>query len=352
VIDRRTLTRRRLIGAAGGAAAVGALGPYSGLAGAQRPGRGKSNDDYGFGKSGDIPLHRIGIQLFTVRDLLADNELDMPGTFRLLADAGYAGIELGGDYDGRPPTEVRRLGKARGLRVVSNHFGPRALIQNTWYDPSERARFFEEAHALGLRAIGTGHSYIAPRTVEGYKEMAAAFNVWGRDAVRNGFRYFFFHNHDVEFTIVNGRPLFDILLEETDPRYVKFELDLGWMSVSGEDPYEYIRRDPERFPMFHVKDIRWDPNGPRVAADGTANAGHRFRFVDVGKGVVNWRRIFSALRNPGRHWYFVEHDDAGADETPDASSPRPRNPAGSANTAWTSRKYLANLEIRRRRQRS
>jgi sugar phosphate isomerase/epimerase len=352
---RHTLTRRGLIGAAGGAAAVGALGPYSGLAEADhrdRRGRGRSNEDYGFGKGGDIPLDRIGIQVFTVRDLFADNELDMPGTFEVLRDAGYAGLEFGGDYDGRTPTEARRLAESYGLRVVSNHFGPRTLIRNTWYDPAQRAAFFEEAHALGLEAIGTGHSYDAPRTVEGYREMARAFNEWGRDAVRNGFRYFFFHNHDVEFTIVDGRPLFDILLEETDPRYVKFELDLGWMSVAGADPYEYIRRAPERFPMFHVKDIRWDPNGPRVAAAGTANAGRRLFFVDVGKGVVDWPRIFSALRDPRRHWYFVEHDDAGDDETPDAGSPRPRNPAGSANTAWTSRKYLANLELRRRRRRS
>ena len=179
--------------------------------------------------------------------------------------------------------------------------------------------------------------------------MAAAFNVWGRDAVRNGFRYFFFHNHDVEFTLVDGRPLFDILLEETDPRYVKFEIDLGWLEVSGQSAYEYIRRDPSRFPMFHVKDIRWDPNGPRVAAAGTANAGRRFFFTDLGKGVIDWPKIFSALRDPGRHHYFVEHDDAGDDETVDATSPRPRNPAGSANTAWTGRKYLANLEIPRRR---
>jgi sugar phosphate isomerase/epimerase len=352
--DRRTLTRRGLMGAAGGAAAAGAFGPVSGLAGAHdrdRRGRGKRNEDDGFGRRGDIPPDRIGIQVFTVRDLLADNELDMPGTFEVLADAGYAALELGGDYDGRTPREVRELAEANGLRVVSNHFGPRTLIQNTWYDPSERARFYEEAHALGLRWIGTGHSYIAPRTVDGYREMAQAFNVWGEDAVRNGFRYFFFHNHDVEFTIVNGRPLFDILLEETDPRYVKFEIDLGWMSVAGQDPYEYIRRDPSRFPMFHVKDIRWDPNGPRVAAEGTANAGRRFFFVDPGKGVIDWPRIFSALRDPGRHYFFVEHDDAGDDETPDATSPRPRNPAGSANTAWTGRKYLANLEIPRRRRR-
>lgn len=347
-----TLTRRGLIGAAGGAAAVGALGPFAGLAGAHGDsGRGTSNADYGFGKGGDIPLDRIGIQLFTVRDLFADNELDMSGTFEVLVDAGYAEFEIGGDYDGRTPSQVRDLARAYGLKVAGNHFGPRSLIQNTWYDPSERARFFEEAHALGLEQIGTGHSYIAPRTVDGYKEMAAAFNVWGEDAVRNGFRYFYFHNHDIEFTVVDGRPLYDILLEETDPRYVKFELDLGWIEVSGQSAYEYLRHyGSSRFPLFHVKDIRWAPDGPRTAAPGTANAGKTFYFADLGKGVVDWPKIFSALKNPKDHHYFVEHDDAGTDETVDATSPRPRNPAGSANTAWTGRKYLANLEIPRRRR--
>src|SRR4051794_5399818 len=84
VTDRRMLTRRGLMGAAGGMAAVGALGPVSGLAGAHdrdRLGRGRGNEDYGRGRRGDIPPERIGIQVFTVRDLLADNELDMPGTF-------------------------------------------------------------------------------------------------------------------------------------------------------------------------------------------------------------------------------------------------------------------------------
>lgn len=336
------LTRRRLIGAAGGVAAAGTLGPFSGVAGA--------HDDRRHGKVGDIPLDRIGIQLFTIRDLFADNELDMPGAFEVLADAGYAGFEIGGDYDGRTPAQVRELAKAYGLRPVGNHFGPRSLIQNTWYDPSERARFFEEAHTLGFKQVGTGHSYTAPRTVDGYKAMAEAFNVWGEDAVRNGFRYFYFHNHDIEFTLAGGKPIYDILLEETDPRYVKFELDLGWAEVSGQSTYEYLRRwGPSRFPLFHVKDIRWDETGPRAAAAGTANAGKRFYFVDVGKGVIDWAKIFSALKDPDDHWFFVEHDDAPSDETVDATSPRPRNPAGSANTAWTSRKYLADLEVRRRR---
>jgi sugar phosphate isomerase/epimerase len=346
--NERTLSRRGLLGAAGGIAAASTLGPLSAVSAAHdRDERGRG--DYGFGKGGDIPLDRLGIQLFTVRDLFADNELDMPGTFEMLADAGYAEVELGGDYDGRTAAQVREIADAYGLRVAGNHFGPRAIIQNIWYSASERARIFEEAHTLGMKAVGTGHSYTAPLTVDGFKEMAEAFNVWGEDAVRNGFRYFYFHNHDHEFTIVDGRPLYDILLEETDPRYVKFELDIGWIEVSGQSAYRYLKRSPERFPLFHVKDIRWAEDGPREAKPGTANGGTRFWFVDVGKGEIDWPKVFSALRDPDDHHYFVEHDDAGNDETTDATSPRPRNPAGSANTAWTSRKYLANLDIPRRR---
>jgi sugar phosphate isomerase/epimerase len=121
------------------------------------------------------------------------------------------------------------------------------------------------------------------------------------------------------------------------------------MEVAGQSAYEYLRRyGPSRFPLFHVKDIRWDENGPRAAAAGTTNAGRKFFFADVGKGVIDWPKIFSALRDPDDHHFLVEHDDGGADETLDATSPRPRNPAGSANTAWTSRKYLANLDVPRR----
>jgi sugar phosphate isomerase/epimerase len=70
---------------------------------------------------------------------------------------------------------------------------------------------------------------------------------------------------------------------------------------------------------------------------------------DVGKGDIDFAKIFSALRDLDDHVYHVEHDDAGSDETADSSSPRPRNPAGSANTSWVSRKYLAELEVPRRR---
>lgn len=337
------LNRRRFLSAVGAGAAVLSAGPLVGTAGANQSSRRA-------GGRSDIPQSRTGIQLFTVRDLTADNELGVAGTLELVADAGYSEIELAGTYYDMAPADLRSMAEGFGLKIVGNHFGPRSLVQNIWYDPAERARIFEEAHALGLEQVGTGHSYIAPLTVDGYKEMAEAFSVWGEDAVNNGFDYFYFHNHDMEFTIVEGRPLYHILVEESDPRYVKFQVDLGWMSVAGEDAHDLLRRDPSRFPLFHVKDLMWDPNGNRTARPGTTNGGQTFFFTDVGKGVVDWARIFSALDNTNRHHFLAEHDDAVDDETPDATSPRPLNPAGSANTAWTSRKYLSELRVPRRRR--
>jgi sugar phosphate isomerase/epimerase len=363
--DTTGWSRRGLLGAGAAALATGAMAGLAGPAAAQPGGNGKGHGNghgngqgkgngngngHGAGGSGALPEDRIGLQMFTVRELMADNELDLPGTLEILADAGIAEVELAGDYDGRTPREVRRLVESFGLTIAGNHFGPRTMVQNTWYDRAERARIFEESHTLGLRQVGTGHSYVAPLTVDGYKEMAAAFNQWGEEAVRDGFDFFYFHNHDLEFTVVDGRPLYDILLEETDPRYVQFELDLGWVTVGGFDPYDYLREHGDRFPMFHVKDIRWDDAGPRAAHASTINAGRRFRFVDVGKGDVDWARAFSALDDLRDHHYLIEHDDAGDDETPDATSPRPRNPAGPANTVWTSRKFLGEVRAPRGRR--
>ncbi len=98
--DNATLSRRRFLGAAAGTAAAGAALATASPAAAQRGRRrGNANEAYGFGRPGDIPLDRIGIQLFTVRDLLADNELDLSGTFEVLSDAGYAFVEVGGNYE-------------------------------------------------------------------------------------------------------------------------------------------------------------------------------------------------------------------------------------------------------------
>jgi sugar phosphate isomerase/epimerase len=102
-----------------------------------------------------------------------------------------------------------------------------------------------------------------------------------------------FHNHDVEFRPVDGRLPMDILVAETDPALVTFELDLYWISVAGHDPVTYLNSHPGRFSMVHVKDM-----------DGSEER----RMVDPGEGTIDFPGIYAARERAGiRHW-FVEHD--------------------------------------------
>ena len=337
------LSRRGFIGAAGGAAAIGALGPLSGVAGAHgRGGHGDTkSEDYGFGKGGDVPLSRIGIQLFTVRDLMADNELDLPGTFEVLSDAGYALVEAGGTYDGRTAAQFRELANQYGLRPEGMHNpgGHAAWRANT-------QAVLDDAEALGLRYVGVASpAGGTPQTHAAYAAMAEEFNTFGAAARERGLR-FYFHNHPTDFALDGGTPIYDTLLAETDPKLVSFEMDIAWFVAGGADPVAYIRKHgSSRFPLFHVKDLRFADDGPRTTPANVNQPNRNYWITDVGKGDIDFARVFGALRDPRDHYYFVEHDDAGSDETTNSTSPRPRNPAGSANTAWTSRKYLANLEI-------
>jgi sugar phosphate isomerase/epimerase len=349
--DNLILSRRRFLGAAAGTAAAGAALATASPAAAQRGRRrGNANEAYGFGRPGDIPLDRIGIQLFTVRDLLADNELDLPGTFEVLSDAGYAFVEVGGNYDGRTAAQFKAIADQHGLDTEGSHVPGGG---NAWR--TNRAQIFADAKALGLTYVGLASPPGGtPQTHAAYAALAEEFNQWGREAAAEGLR-FYFHNHAGDFALDGGRPIYDTLVEQSDPRFVFFEMDIAWVVAGGQNPAEYIRRyGPRRFPLFHVKDLTWTaptlPAGvttpaPRTTPGNVALPNRPFWLRDVGKGEIDFARTFRELRDPRNHWYIVEHDDAPDDETVNNAAPRPRNPAGSANTAWTSRKYLANLEI-------
>jgi sugar phosphate isomerase/epimerase len=359
--DTRKTSRRTFLGAAAGTAvAAGTLGPAP--AGAQGGGSGGSG-------GGDIPERRIGIQLFTVRDLLADNELDLPGTFEMLSDAGYALVEVGGTYDSfnfvdRTAAEFKAIADEYGLKPEGSHVPGGG---NTWR--TNRAQIFADAQTLGLKYVGLASppQGTAP-THAAYAALAEEFNTWGAEAREHGLK-FYFHNHPPDFTLDGGTPIYDTLLAVTDPRLVYFELDIAWIEAGGQSAFEYIRRHgSSRFPLFHVKDLTFTeppyppnvtprtpgPNEPRRTPANVNLPNRPYWLTDVGKGDIDFAKIFSALRDLGDHVYHVEHDDAPDDETaalPPGSpqgtplTVRPRNPAGSANTAWVSRKYLAELGV-------
>ncbi|GIF59908.1 sugar phosphate isomerase/epimerase family protein [Asanoa iriomotensis] len=320
------LSRRAVLGTGAGVLAAGAIAATASPVAASAQGRPAGGPNV-------IPADRIGLQIFTVRQLIGADYANLEISLEALHDAGVRELELAGDYYGKTTAQLKSLIQSYGLRIVSNHFGPRgANLPNPWSTYEGRMQIFEDAQTLGrFPYVGTGSAFGFPgggageNNSDGFKAMAEAFNECGEHAVSQGFGGFFFHNHDREFAYENGEPLFNILLERTDPRYVKFEVDLGWVSVAGEDPYWWIKNHGKRFIAFHIKDIKWDPNGNRTAAAGTKAAGKKFRFVDVGKGDIDWTRALSALKDLRDYRFFLEHDDAGN---------LTLNPPGAANTVW------------------
>jgi sugar phosphate isomerase/epimerase len=91
---------------------------------------------------------------------------------------------------------------------------------------------------------------------------------------------------------MDGQVPYDILLNETDPAQVEYEMDLYWVTDGGGNPLSYFARYPGRFPLVHVKD--------RTASGA---------MVDVGAGVIDWSAIFAHRKEAGIRHYFVEHDD-------------------------------------------
>jgi sugar phosphate isomerase/epimerase len=226
-------------------------------------------------------IERVGLQLYTVRDLM---KADMPGTLARVAEIGYKEVEFAG-YFGRTPREVRDLLKRNHLTSPSTHL-PYDSFQN-WQ------KVLDDSKAIGHRWVTL--PWIPEekrRTVADWKGIAAQFNQVGKQAKSSGLR-FAYHNHNFELTPIDGvRPL-DILLGETDPAFVDFEMDIYWVVFGGGDPLDYFKRFPHRFALAHIKDSAGPPDN---------------KMVDVGQGKIDFRTILAQSDKAGFKHYFVEHD--------------------------------------------
>jgi sugar phosphate isomerase/epimerase len=212
---------------------------------------------------------------------------DLPGTLARLAEIGYREVEFAG-YFGRTPAEIRQLLERNRLSAPSTHIGY-DLVKGDW------DRALDEAAAMG-------HQFVTipwlPNEVRGsadsWRRVAQEFNRAGERARAKGLR-FAYHNHDFEFDRVEGLVPFDILLTQTDPALVSFEMDIYWVTKAGGDPLAYMRRHPNRFTMLHVKDSAGPPNHAQT---------------DVGAGTIDFAAIFrldAEQQHTVKH-VFVEHD--------------------------------------------
>jgi sugar phosphate isomerase/epimerase len=234
-------------------------------------------------------IEKIGIELYTVRDALGK---DFEGTLAKVAKIGYKEVEFAGYFGPLPelnplPKRTREILDADGLSAPSTHVPYSTLSPENW------PRVIEASKVLG-------HDFIVNPSVDrevlkqpdGWKRAAETFNRAGEESEKAGIQ-FAYHNHVEEFKPSgDGKLPYDILLSESDPKFVKMEMDLGWAHEAGIDPLKYFAQYPGRFPLVHVKDF--DKNG---------------MMTEVGSGVVDWKSIFAKSDVAGIKHYFVEHDN-------------------------------------------
>jgi sugar phosphate isomerase/epimerase len=311
-----SLNRRRFLGAAiGTGAAAAAAGTWTPGAAAQDGG----------GADRSVPANRIGIQLYSLRRLMPNGDRRaVRSMFNWLGRVGYTEVEMAGHYD-FAPAQLRRWIDDAGLRAASGHDGVNIDPNNTtWQDGYKQT--LENALTLGQKYTGLAW-FPGPYDDEDYwKFLAQRFSEAGALAKEAGLQ-FFYHNHDFEFTNkqADGTPFYDILLDESDPELVKFELDLYWIVYGGENPLAYLSRDPARWPLYHVKDRTWKDRGPDVQD-----------WEDVGPGAIDFPDIFAAghARRVDKH-FIIEHD------WPQLS--HPDDPNAEYKTAQTGLDYLRNV---------
>lgn len=231
----------------------------------------------------------IGCQVYPVREQLAK---DLDGTLRQIASIGYEVIEFcsppGYANSGFAPlvglkaVELRRRIEDAGLRVVSCHYQRRELRESI----EERIAF--------ARELGLEHMVIASLAIPG----TAPLGDWQRagdeanrfgEQVRAAGMQLAFHNHGSEFREIDGVLIFDELMRRFDKELVKSQFQVSILNM-GFDPVEVVAKYPGRIASLHLQD--WS------AADK--------RMVPIGRGVIDWPKLFRAARTGGIKHYFVE----------------------------------------------
>ena len=234
-----------------------------------------------------------GLQLYSLRDLF---KTDVPGTLDKVKAFGVTEVETASLY-GMPAEKLRELLTARGLKPVSGHFQ---------YDPltKDLDAVIRDAKALGLEYVACPwipHDEAA-FTEEVCRKAAADFNRIGEALAKAGLK-FAYHPHGYEFAPFGDGTLFDLLVKETKPEFVNFEMDVFWVTHPGKNPAELLEKYPNRWVLMHLKDMR------KGAKTGLFT-GHAPLTDDVplGTGMVDWPAVLKQAAQSGVKHYFIEDE--------------------------------------------
>jgi sugar phosphate isomerase/epimerase len=232
------------------------------------------------------PLTAFGLQLYTLRE---DLPKDPKGILKQISGFGYKQIEgfegKDGLFWGMSHTDFKKYMDDLGMEFVSSHC-------NIEKDFEKKAA---QGGEIGMKYLIS--PYIgAQKTIDDYKKYADKFNKLGDICKKNGLR-FAYHNHGYTFEALDGQMPQDVLMQNTNPETVDYQMDIYWVVTPGADPVAWLQKYPNRFRLCHVKD-RAKNATPK---DHDAS-------VDLGTGSIDFPPILKVAKANGMQYYIVEQE--------------------------------------------
>lgn len=238
--------------------------------------------------------YKMGLQLFTIRDAMAD---DLLGTIKKVAAIGYEDMETYGynpeqrSYYGLKASDFKALIADHNLITTSGHYDLFRYLNKPDDDLKQYVdHCIEGAHILGQKYITWPWLDPESRSMEKFKILVNKLNMVGEQVTKAGLG-FAYHNHDFEFVDHNGENGYDLIMRETDPSFVKLQIDLYWaMHSSKLSPAALFSKQPGRFVMWHIKDM------DKVTRD----------YTELGNGSIDYTEILPEASQAGLQYYYIE----------------------------------------------
>ena len=234
----------------------------------------------------------IGLQLYSLRGIATQSP---PKALAQTKDFGLTLVETAGTYN-LPPEKFKAVLAEHGLKPISGHFP-----YDRW--KTEPEKVLAEAQAIGLQYAGCAWiTHKTPFSEVAARDAAAVFNRAGELGAKLGIKVFY-HAHGFEFHKHGDGTLMDLLMKETNPKHVSFEMDVLWVVFPGQDPVQWLKRYPGRWELMHLKDLKKGvATGDLTGKTDVAND------VPLGTGQMNWPAILKAAKESGVKYYFIEDE--------------------------------------------
>lgn len=242
----------------------------------------------------------IGLQMGSFRDLFRQ---DVRVAFARMKELGIRELE-GGGARGMDREEYKKLLKEYDLKIVATGAAFERLEQKDSLQRIIRnAKDFGASYVVCYWIPHEGDNF----TYENMKRAVNVFNTAGKTLKENGLTLAY-HPHGYEFrTYKEGKgTLFEYMMDNTNPEYVSYQMDVFWIKNPGEDPVALLKKYPDRWKMLHLKDRRiGTPNNPNGRQDKESN-------VVLGTGDVGIAEIMKTAKALGIKHYFIEDESSRA----------------------------------------